>query len=160
MCHRLSALQRPRARGVQFSFVRVDRADNMCKRQSTTGFTFSHTGGTCPLWNVCEAFSSPGRVIAQVAARLRADQLQGEIGEQVEAEGPGLFGLERSQEGLRSGEVTATAGGDDTTGALDEVGRYRDGTGHVDEEFVVCARAASKRAVTSVQSTRFHSRST
>ncbi|WP_238007237.1 short-chain fatty acyl-CoA regulator family protein [Dactylosporangium sp. AC04546] len=68
ICHRLSTLQRPRARGVPFSFVRVDRAGNMSKRQSATGFPFSRTGGTCPLWNVYEAFSSPGRVVTQVAS--------------------------------------------------------------------------------------------
>ena len=68
ICHRLSTLQRPRARGVPFSFVRVDRAGNMSKRQSATGFPFSRTGGTCPLWNVYEAFGSPGRVVTQVAA--------------------------------------------------------------------------------------------
>ncbi|MEO3781422.1 short-chain fatty acyl-CoA regulator family protein [Micromonospora sp. B11E3] len=67
VCHRLSTLQRPRARGVPFSFVRVDRAGNMSKRQSATGFPFSRTGGTCPLWNVYEAFSSPGQVVVQVA---------------------------------------------------------------------------------------------
>ncbi|WP_432992393.1 short-chain fatty acyl-CoA regulator family protein [Dactylosporangium sp. CA-233914] len=68
VCHRLSTLQRPRARGVPFSFVRVDRAGNMSKRQSATGFPFSRTGGTCPLWNVYEAFSSPGRPVTQIAA--------------------------------------------------------------------------------------------
>lgn len=67
VCHRLSTLQRPRARGVPFSFVRVDRAGNMSKRQSATGFHFSRSGGTCPLWNVYEAFASPGRVHVQVA---------------------------------------------------------------------------------------------
>jgi predicted transcriptional regulator/transcriptional regulator with XRE-family HTH domain len=68
VCHRLSTLQRPKARGVPFSFVRVDRAGNMSKRQSATGFPFSRSGGTCPLWNVYEAFSSPGRAVTQVAA--------------------------------------------------------------------------------------------
>ncbi|MEV0732704.1 MULTISPECIES: short-chain fatty acyl-CoA regulator family protein [Polymorphospora] len=68
VCHRLSTLQRPKARGVPFSFVRVDRAGNMSKRQSATGFPFSRSGGTCPLWNVYEAFSAPGRVMTQVAA--------------------------------------------------------------------------------------------
>lgn len=68
VCHRLSTLQRPNARGVPFSFVRVDRAGNMSKRQSATGFPFSRSGGTCPLWNVYEAFSSPDRVMTQVAA--------------------------------------------------------------------------------------------
>jgi predicted transcriptional regulator/DNA-binding XRE family transcriptional regulator len=67
VCHRLSTLQRPKARGVPFSFVRVDRAGNMSKRQSATGFPFSRSGGTCPLWNVYEAFSAPGRVMTQVA---------------------------------------------------------------------------------------------
>jgi predicted transcriptional regulator/transcriptional regulator with XRE-family HTH domain len=68
ICHRLSTLQRPKARGVPFSFVRVDRAGNMSKRQSATGFPFSRAGGTCPLWNVYEAFSAPGRVMTQIAA--------------------------------------------------------------------------------------------
>lgn len=68
VCHRLSTLQRPRHRGVPFSFVRVDRAGNLSKRQSATGFHFSRAGGTCPLWNVYEAFASPGRIHVQVAA--------------------------------------------------------------------------------------------
>ncbi|WP_329620433.1 short-chain fatty acyl-CoA regulator family protein [Streptomyces sp. NBC_01255] len=68
VCHRLSTLQRPRLRGVPFSFVRVDRAGNMSKRQSATGFHFSRSGGTCPLWNVYEAFAAPGRIHVQVAA--------------------------------------------------------------------------------------------
>lgn len=68
VCHRLSTLQRPRLRGVPFSFVRVDRAGNMSKRQSASGFPFSRAGGTCPLWNVYEAFTAPGRVHVQIAA--------------------------------------------------------------------------------------------
>ncbi|GAA2059750.1 short-chain fatty acyl-CoA regulator family protein [Streptomyces carpaticus] len=68
VCHRLSTLQRPRRRGVPFSFVRVDRAGNMSKRQSATGFHFSRAGGTCPLWNVYEAFAAPGRIHVQIAA--------------------------------------------------------------------------------------------
>ncbi|MBD0741289.1 short-chain fatty acyl-CoA regulator family protein [Streptomyces sp. CBMA152] len=68
VCHRLSTLQRPRLRGVPFSFVRVDRAGNMSKRQSATAFHFSRAGGTCPLWNVYEAFAAPGRIHVQIAA--------------------------------------------------------------------------------------------
>lgn len=68
ICHRLSTLQRPSAPGVPFSFVRVDRAGNMSKRQSATGFHFSRGGGTCPLWTVYQAFSSPGTIHVQVAA--------------------------------------------------------------------------------------------
>ncbi|NUP20142.1 MAG: DUF2083 domain-containing protein [Streptomyces sp.] len=67
VCHRLSTLQRPRLRGVPFSFVRVDRAGNMSKRQSASGFHFSRAGGTCPLWNVYEAFAAPGRIHVQIA---------------------------------------------------------------------------------------------
>lgn len=66
-CHRLSTLQRPEARGVPFFFIRVDRAGNISKRQSATDFHFSRIGGSCPLWNVYEAFSRPGEVLTQVA---------------------------------------------------------------------------------------------
>lgn len=67
ICHRLSTLQRPEARGVPFFFVRVDRAGNISKRQSATDFHFSRIGGTCPLWNVYDAFSNPGKTLTQVA---------------------------------------------------------------------------------------------
>jgi XRE family transcriptional regulator, fatty acid utilization regulator len=67
ICHRLSTLQQPKLRGVPFSFVRVDRAGNMSKRQSATGFHFSSSGGTCPLWNVYETFAYPGKIMTQIA---------------------------------------------------------------------------------------------
>ncbi|NTV10307.1 MAG: XRE family transcriptional regulator [Zoogloea sp.] len=67
VCHRLSTLQRPGARGIPFFFVRVDRAGNISKRQSATDFHFSRVGGTCPLWNVYEAFAQPGRILTQLA---------------------------------------------------------------------------------------------
>jgi predicted transcriptional regulator/DNA-binding XRE family transcriptional regulator len=67
VCHRLSTLQRSNARGVPFFFVRIDRAGNMSKRQSATDFHFSRVGGTCPLWNVYDAFAQPGRVLVQLA---------------------------------------------------------------------------------------------
>jgi len=67
ICHRLSTLQRPSMRGVPFSFVRVDKAGNMSKRQSATGFHFSSSGGTCPLWNVYDTFANPGKIFVQVA---------------------------------------------------------------------------------------------
>ncbi|MQA63926.1 MAG: ImmA/IrrE family metallo-endopeptidase [Actinophytocola sp.] len=68
VCHRLSTLQRPKLRGVPFSFVRVDRAGNMSKRQAAAGFHFSRVGGACPLWNIYEAFTSPGKILTQVAS--------------------------------------------------------------------------------------------
>jgi XRE family transcriptional regulator, fatty acid utilization regulator len=67
IAHRLSTLQRPAMRGVPLSFVRVDRAGNMSKRQSATGFHFSSSGGTCPLWNVYETFANPGKILVQIA---------------------------------------------------------------------------------------------
>ncbi|MFG1400519.1 short-chain fatty acyl-CoA regulator family protein [Xanthobacter sediminis] len=67
ICHRLSSLQRPGALGVPFFFIRVDRAGNISKRQSATDFHFSRVGGTCPLWNVYEAFAQPGRILTQQA---------------------------------------------------------------------------------------------
>jgi XRE family transcriptional regulator, fatty acid utilization regulator len=67
VCHRLSTLQRAGARGVPFFFVRVDRAGNISKRQSATDFHFSRAGGTCPLWNVYDAFSQPTRILTQLA---------------------------------------------------------------------------------------------
>ncbi|ORW74746.1 Cro/Cl family transcriptional regulator [Mycobacterium saskatchewanense] len=67
ICHRLSTLQRPSARGVPFIFVRTDSAGNISKRQSATGFHFSRVGGNCPLWVVHQAFSRPGQFLTQVA---------------------------------------------------------------------------------------------
>ncbi|WP_091054088.1 short-chain fatty acyl-CoA regulator family protein [Glycomyces sambucus] len=67
VAHRLSTLQRPGARGVPFFFVRVDRAGNISKRQSATDFHFSRVGGTCPLWDVYEAFANPGEIRTQLA---------------------------------------------------------------------------------------------
>jgi XRE family transcriptional regulator, fatty acid utilization regulator len=67
IAHRLSTLQRPSMRGVPLSFVRVDRAGNVSKRQSATGFHFSSSGGTCPLWNVYETFANPGKILVQIA---------------------------------------------------------------------------------------------
>ncbi|MBN3454043.1 DUF2083 domain-containing protein [Mycobacterium sp. DSM 3803] len=67
VCHRLSTLQRPDARGVPFIFVRTDSAGNISKRQSATAFHFSRVGGNCPLWVVHHAFSRPGEFLTQVA---------------------------------------------------------------------------------------------
>lgn len=66
ICHRLSTLQRAEARGIPFFFVRVDRAGNISKRQSATDFHFSRVGGSCPLWNVYEAFAQPRRTLTQI----------------------------------------------------------------------------------------------
>ncbi|GAA5197321.1 short-chain fatty acyl-CoA regulator family protein [Rugosimonospora acidiphila] len=67
VAHRLSTLQRPGTRGVPFFFVRVDRAGNVSKRQSATDFHFSRVGGSCPLWNVYDAFAHPFQIRTQLA---------------------------------------------------------------------------------------------
>jgi predicted transcriptional regulator/transcriptional regulator with XRE-family HTH domain len=65
--HRLSTMHHAPGRGIPFFLVRVDRAGNVSKRQSTADFHFSRHGGTCPLWNVYEAFSQPGRILTQLS---------------------------------------------------------------------------------------------
>lgn len=65
--HRLSTLQRKNHCGVPFYFVRVDQAGNISKRQSATSFSFTKTGGACPLWNIHDAFNMPLGVHKQIA---------------------------------------------------------------------------------------------
>jgi predicted transcriptional regulator len=66
-CHRLSTLQRERARGVPFFFCRVDMAGNITKRHSATRLQFARFGGACPLWIVHEAVAIPDRIQVQLA---------------------------------------------------------------------------------------------
>ena len=66
VCHRLSTLQRPGAKGVPFYFAKVDRAGNITKRHSATRFQFARHGGACAAWNVHEAFEVAGRTLVQV----------------------------------------------------------------------------------------------
>ena len=67
VCHRLSTLQRPRASGIPFWFLKTDIAGNVLKRSSATRFQFARFGGSCPLWNVHHAFTHPGRILVQLA---------------------------------------------------------------------------------------------
>ena len=67
VAHRLSTLQRPGAKGIPFFFVRVDQAGTITKRHSATRLQFARFGGACPLWNVHQAFETPGRFIRQLA---------------------------------------------------------------------------------------------
>ena len=67
ICHRLSTLQRPGARGVPLYFVRLDFAGNITKRHSATRFRFARFGGACPQWNVHDAVSAPERFLVQLA---------------------------------------------------------------------------------------------
>lgn len=63
---RLTTLGRPGERGIPFFMVRVDGAGNISKRYSNGPFPFSRFGGTCPRWNIHDAFKTPGRIITQV----------------------------------------------------------------------------------------------
>lgn len=67
VAHRLSTLQRAGAQGVPFFFVRVDQAGTITKRHSATHLQFARFGGACPLWNVHQAFETPGRFLRQLA---------------------------------------------------------------------------------------------
>ncbi|WP_114392354.1 helix-turn-helix domain-containing protein [Oleisolibacter albus] len=68
VCHRLTALQRPGAKGVPFFFLRIDNAGNISKRFSATpGFHFARFGGACPRWNIHDAFRLPGAIQTQLA---------------------------------------------------------------------------------------------
>ncbi len=66
VAHRLTTLARPQARGVPFFMVRVDNAGNVSKRFSSGAFPFARFGGTCPRWNLHDAFRHPGRVLPQL----------------------------------------------------------------------------------------------
>ncbi|MBW8734909.1 MAG: DUF2083 domain-containing protein [Asticcacaulis sp.] len=63
---RLTTLSRPGSRGVPFFLVRIDSAGNVSKRFSAGAFPFSRYGGTCPRWNIHQAFQTPGRIVTQV----------------------------------------------------------------------------------------------
>lgn len=67
VCHRLSTLQRPNARGTPMYFCRVDMAGNITKRHSATRLRFARFGGACPLWVVHEAVAVPDRIHVQLA---------------------------------------------------------------------------------------------
>jgi len=66
VCHRLTTLSRPTARGVPFFMLRVDCAGNISKRFAGGAFPFSRFGGTCPRWRIHGAFRTPGKVLTQI----------------------------------------------------------------------------------------------
>ncbi len=66
VCHRLTTLSRPSARGVPFFLIRVDSAGNVSKRFAAGSFPFSRYGGTCPLWSLHATFKIPGKIFTQV----------------------------------------------------------------------------------------------
>ena len=65
VAHRLTTLGRSGQAGVPFFFIRVDAAGNVSKRLDGAGFPFAAHGGGCPLWNLHQAFRTPGEVLTQ-----------------------------------------------------------------------------------------------
>jgi XRE family transcriptional regulator, fatty acid utilization regulator len=66
VCHRLTTLQRPGARGIPFSLLRVDKAGNVSKRFSA-GIPFARFGNACPRLALFDAFRFPGTIRTQLA---------------------------------------------------------------------------------------------
>ncbi|MBI1391274.1 MAG: ImmA/IrrE family metallo-endopeptidase [Alphaproteobacteria bacterium] len=64
--HRLATLRRPGQEGVPFFFIRIDPAGNVSKRYSGDVFPFARYGGSCPIWNVHDAFRNPRRLLTQI----------------------------------------------------------------------------------------------
>ncbi len=63
--HRMTTLHKAGLEKVPFFFLRLDAAGNMSKRLDGAGFPFAAHGGSCPLWNVHEAFTAPMRIFTQ-----------------------------------------------------------------------------------------------
>ena len=66
VCQRLTTLGRDGARGVPFFFLRLDKAGNVTKRFNATPFTLAEKGGSCPVWNIHDAFRQPGVTLPQL----------------------------------------------------------------------------------------------
>lgn len=74
VAHRLTTLQRPGSERVPFFLVRVDAAGNVSKRLDSTGRPFAMHAGGCPLWNLHQAFRTPGQVLTQWLALPDGEQ--------------------------------------------------------------------------------------
>jgi predicted transcriptional regulator/transcriptional regulator with XRE-family HTH domain len=67
VCHRLTTLQKPGAKGLPFHMIRTDIAGNISKRFSLSGIHIPRHTGACPRWNVYTAFLHPGNIHVQVS---------------------------------------------------------------------------------------------
>ena len=66
IAHRFTSLSRPGSRGVPFFMLRIDPAGNISKRYAGEQFPFSHFGGTCPRWDLHQAFQTPSQTRRQI----------------------------------------------------------------------------------------------
>ncbi len=67
VCHRLTGLQKPGAKGLPFHMMRTDIAGNISKRFSLSGIHIPRHSGACPRWNVYTAFLQPGKINIQLS---------------------------------------------------------------------------------------------
>lgn len=67
ICHRLTTLARPDARGIPLHLVRIDIAGNISKRFSASGLRIPRFGSSCPRWVIHSAFLTPQTIRAQVS---------------------------------------------------------------------------------------------
>lgn len=65
VCHRLTTLHRPGARGVPFFMIRVDQAGNVTKRFGGGVLAFARSGGGCARWRLFDVFRAPERLHVQ-----------------------------------------------------------------------------------------------
>lgn len=61
VCHRLTTLNRPQARGPAFFMLKVDSAGNVTKRFGGGVMPFARSGGACSRWRLFDALRAPER---------------------------------------------------------------------------------------------------
>lgn len=62
VCHRLTTLNRPGARGVAFFMLRMDQAGNVTKRFGGGVIPFARSSGGCARWRLFDALRMPERI--------------------------------------------------------------------------------------------------
>jgi predicted transcriptional regulator/transcriptional regulator with XRE-family HTH domain len=67
ICHRLTTLHAPDARGIPFALLRTNPAGHTTKRFPVAGLMLPQGGRGCPLWAIYTAFQTPGRVTRRLA---------------------------------------------------------------------------------------------
>ncbi|PHS24548.1 MAG: XRE family transcriptional regulator [Robiginitomaculum sp.] len=68
LCHRLTSLKKPGARGVDFFLLRADLAGNITKRFGGKHFAYAKTGGSCARLAMWHANERSGEILAQAIA--------------------------------------------------------------------------------------------
>lgn len=68
LCHRLTSLRKPGARGVNFFMLRADPAGNITKRFGHENFAYAKTGGSCAKLAMWHAPERSGEIMPQYIA--------------------------------------------------------------------------------------------